>query len=60
MQAVAPTSTTLAAEAVKTPKPAVRNIAVDAYRGLVMLLMMGEVLRFAQVARNFPGNWAES
>ena len=24
-----------------------RNIAVDAYRGFVMLLMMGEVLRFA-------------
>ncbi len=33
-----------------------RNIAVDAYRGLVMLLMMGEVLRFAEVARSFPGN----
>ena len=28
-----------------------RNIAVDAYRGLVMLLMMGEVLSFAQVQR---------
>jgi len=33
-----------------------RNIAVDAYRGLVMLLMMGEVLEFARVARSFPGN----
>ncbi len=31
-----------------------RNVAVDAYRGLVMLLMMGEVLRFADVARSFP------
>ena len=31
-----------------------RNIAVDAYRGLVMLLMMGEVMRFAAVARAFP------
>jgi predicted acyltransferase len=31
-----------------------RNIAVDAYRGLVMLLMMGEVMRFADVARSFP------
>lgn len=29
---------------------------MDAYRGLVMLLMMGEVLRFADVARSFPGN----
>jgi predicted acyltransferase len=33
-----------------------RNIAVDAYRGLVMLLMMGEVLRFSHIARSFPGN----
>jgi heparan-alpha-glucosaminide N-acetyltransferase len=31
-----------------------RNVAVDAYRGLVMLLMMGEVMRFASVARAFP------
>ena len=28
---------------------AVRNLAVDAYRGLVMLLMMGEVLQFTKV-----------
>ena len=34
-----------------------RNVAVDAYRGLVMLLMMGEVLRFSEVANNFPGSW---
>ena len=33
-----------------------RNIAVDAYRGFVMLLMMGEVMRFSEVARSFPGN----
>ena len=31
-----------------------RNVAVDAYRGLVMLLMMGEVLEFAKVARAYP------
>lgn len=31
-----------------------RNMAVDAYRGLVMLLMMAEVLRFPQVALSFP------
>ena len=31
-----------------------RNIAVDAYRGLVMLLMMGEVLQFAAVHRAYP------
>ena len=33
-----------------------RNIAVDAYRGLVMLLMMGEVLRFSHVALSFPSS----
>src|ERR1035437_8416571 len=31
-----------------------RNIAVDAYRGLVMLLMMAEVLQFSHVALSFP------
>jgi heparan-alpha-glucosaminide N-acetyltransferase len=40
---------------IAAPAPA-RNVAVDAYRGLVMLLMMGEVLNFAIVARAFPGN----
>jgi heparan-alpha-glucosaminide N-acetyltransferase len=34
--------------------PQQRNVAVDAYRGFVMLLMMAEVLRFAEVARSFP------
>jgi heparan-alpha-glucosaminide N-acetyltransferase len=42
------------------PPPAgsglVRNVAVDAYRGLVMLLMMGEVLRFANISRAFPSS----
>jgi heparan-alpha-glucosaminide N-acetyltransferase len=32
----------------------VRNVAVDAYRGFVMLLMMAEVLRLSRVARAFP------
>ncbi|HEV2444974.1 MAG TPA: DUF5009 domain-containing protein, partial [Candidatus Sulfopaludibacter sp.] len=36
-------------------KPA-RNVAVDAYRGFVMVLMMGEVLRLARVAAAYPGN----
>jgi len=31
-----------------------RNIAIDAYRGLVMVLMMAEVLQLARVARAFP------
>ena len=34
-----------------------RNIALDAYRGFVMLLMMAEVLQLARVSHNFPGNW---
>ncbi len=34
-----------------------RNVAVDAYRGWVMLLMMAEVLRLSRVAEAFPGNW---
>jgi heparan-alpha-glucosaminide N-acetyltransferase len=33
-----------------------RNMALDAYRGLVMLLMMGEVMRFAEVYRAYPGS----
>ena len=33
-----------------------RNVAVDAYRGLVMLLMMAEVLQLARVAQAYPGN----
>jgi heparan-alpha-glucosaminide N-acetyltransferase len=33
-----------------------RNIAVDVYRGLVMMLMMGEVLQFYHSSRSFPGN----
>jgi heparan-alpha-glucosaminide N-acetyltransferase len=37
-------------------KPA-RNVAVDAYRGFVMLLMMAEVLRLARVADAFPSSW---
>src|ERR1039457_7005109 len=33
-----------------------RNIAVDAYRGFVMLLMVSEVMSFASVAHAFPGS----
>ena len=36
-------------------KPSVmRNVSIDAYRGLVMLLMMAEVLEFARVAAAYP------
>jgi predicted acyltransferase len=31
-----------------------RNLAIDAYRGFVMLLMMAEVLHLARVSRAFP------
>jgi heparan-alpha-glucosaminide N-acetyltransferase len=34
--------------------PVKRNVAVDAYRGLVMLLMMGEVMGFATVYKAYP------
>jgi heparan-alpha-glucosaminide N-acetyltransferase len=45
----------IAARQTATPAQT-RNIAVDAYRGLVMLLMMGEIMQFAKVAHAFPGN----
>ncbi|HEX4167463.1 MAG TPA: DUF5009 domain-containing protein [Bryobacteraceae bacterium] len=34
-----------------------RNVAVDAYRGFVMVLMMAEVLNLARVSALHPGNW---
>jgi predicted acyltransferase len=38
-----------------TPEPTMRrNIALDAYRGFVMLLMMAEVLRLSRVAAAYP------
>jgi heparan-alpha-glucosaminide N-acetyltransferase len=36
------------------PSPARRLVSIDAYRGLVMLLMMGEVLHFKAVAKALP------
>jgi predicted acyltransferase len=57
---------TVAAESVAADRPRAavriaasappRNIAVDAYRGLVMTLMMGEVLNFPTVAHSFPNS----
>ena len=41
---------TITTTTVRPAPPTVRNVAVDAYRGLVMLLMMGEVLQFAKVS----------
>ncbi|HXP10646.1 MAG TPA: hypothetical protein VN828_19240, partial [Acidobacteriaceae bacterium] len=42
---------TSTATTVVAPK---RNVAVDAYRGLVMLLMMGEVMQWAAVSHAYP------
>ena len=41
--------------AAAAPGP-VRLASIDAYRGLVMLLMMGEVLHFCRVAGAYPAN----
>jgi predicted acyltransferase len=39
------------------PAPAAPRLAsVDAYRGLVMFLMMAEILKLTVLAKNFPGN----
>ena len=46
-----------AQQSVRIPQPVTRNVAVDTYRGFVMLLMMAEVLQLARVAAAFPGNW---
>jgi predicted acyltransferase len=44
-------------ESIPGVRPIPRNVAMDAYRGFVMLLMMAEVLQLARVAGAFPGNW---
>ena len=49
--------TAIGKESAAIPQAAVRNLAIDTYRGLVMLLMMAEVLELSRVARAFPGNW---
>jgi uncharacterized membrane protein len=38
------------------PQPPPRNIAIDAYRGFVMILMMAEVLQLSRVAQAFPSS----
>ena len=52
-----PVEITLRSGASITTKPVVRNVAIDVYRGFVMLLMMAEVLQLPRVAHAFPGNW---
>jgi len=48
---------TVSKQSIQIPQPATRNVAIDAYRGFVMFLMMAEVLRLSRVAQAFPGNW---
>ncbi|HEY2018883.1 MAG TPA: DUF5009 domain-containing protein [Bryobacteraceae bacterium] len=55
MQATLPTPTVTRQTPIPAP-PVVRNIAIDAYRGFVMLLMMAEVIQLSRVAHAFPGN----
>ena len=50
-------TTTSAAEVKSLGTPSQRVASIDAYRGLVMMLMMGEVLEFGRVADALPGNW---
>lgn len=57
MEAVLQPSKTVAQESIRLPQPVARNVAVDAYRGFVMFLMMAEVLQLARVAAAYPGNW---
>lgn len=46
-----------AAQIEPKPKPTTTRLAsIDAYRGLVMLLIFGETLRFCDVAKATPGN----
>jgi len=46
----------LAVRGVSVQPAPVRNVAIDAYRGFVMLLMMAEVLQLSKTARAFPGS----
>lgn len=45
------------AESVRVSPPSRRNVAVDVYRGFVMLLMMAEVLQLSRVSQAFPASW---
>jgi heparan-alpha-glucosaminide N-acetyltransferase len=46
----------IAPQSISNPSTVPRNLAVDAYRGFVMLLMMAEVLQFSRVAAAFPAS----
>ncbi len=54
--ATATMTETVSAGGARTVGAPARNMALDAYRGLVMLLMMGEVMQFAEVYKAYPGS----
>lgn len=57
MTSTAPADTSLPpVETVATPAPIHRLASIDAYRGLVMLLMMAEVLHFGRISRLVQDN----
>src|SRR5205814_10373303 len=47
-------TTPILREAAPVKPAALRNVAIDAYRGLVMLLMMAEVLQLSRVSAAYP------
>jgi len=47
----------LVAEPERKAEGATRLLSLDAFRGLVMVLMLGELLRLPEVARAFPQSW---
>jgi predicted acyltransferase len=53
-QTATPAAATVRGLPLETPR--VRIVALDAFRGLVMVLMLAEALRLPAVARNFPDN----
>ena len=57
MSTVAASPAPIVAESTRAPQVMQRNVAVDAYRGFVMLLMMAEVLQLSRVADAFPASW---
>lgn len=57
MQATIQPSAARVAQTSAAPPAIARNLAVDTYRGFVMLLMMAEILQLSRVAQALPGNW---
>ena len=51
------TTTLDAGTEVAIPKPTSNRLtSIDTYRGFVMLLMLGEVLKWEDIAEKVPGN----